>query len=101
VADGLFTEPVAAMALVVKDALAGMDGAHAGTQGQSGAVSHPKVQNRTPGGLSPDGGSNVYNLAERERFELSVSLPTTVFKTVTINHSVTSPMQSTWPILTD
>ena len=94
-ADGLFSEPVAAMALVLEDALAAANGAHTGTQAHTrakiGDQPDPKIQNRTPGGLSPDGGSNVYYLAERERFELSVSLPTTVFKTVTINHSVTSP----------
>jgi hypothetical protein len=35
--------------------------------------------------------SDRFSLAERARFELAVSCPTTVFKTVTINHSVTSP----------
>jgi hypothetical protein len=30
-------------------------------------------------------------MAERARFELAVSCPTLVFKTSTINHSVTSP----------
>ena len=35
--------------------------------------------------------SRVYILAEREGFEPSVSCPTLVFKTSTINHSVTSP----------
>jgi hypothetical protein len=34
-------------------------------------------------------------LAERARFELAVSCPTTVFKTVTLNHSVTSPCDFT------
>ena len=50
-------------------------------------------QHKTPDELSLAGGSNVYNLAEREGFEPSVGLPTTVFKTVTINHSVTSPKE--------
>ena len=44
---------------------------------------------RTPG-ISTEGSSKT-NLAERARFELAVSCPTTVFKTVTLNHSVTSP----------
>ena len=37
-------------------------------------------------------------LAERARFELAVSCPTLVFKTSTLNHSVTSPG---FPILTE
>ena len=39
-------------------------------------------------------------MAERRRFELLVSCPTTVFKTVTLNHSVTSPVD-TVGIITD
>ncbi len=35
--------------------------------------------------------SGSFCMAERARFELAVSCPTTVFKTVTLNHSVTSP----------
>ncbi len=64
---------------------------------------------QNPGGLLPTG---VYKiLAEKEGFEPSVSLPTLVFKTSTINHSVTSPYTAAdtilsvycacFPILTD
>ena len=94
-ADGHLTAPVAAMALVVEDALAGQFAPQEGTQGRTAgegaAPTAAKGQSKTPAELSLAGGSNVYNLAEREGFEPSVSLPTTVFKTVTINHSVTSP----------
>lgn len=34
----------------------------------------------------------IFLLAERERFELSEPFGSTVFKTVTLNHSVTSPI---------
>ena len=40
-------------------------------------------------------------VAERARFELAVSCPTTVFKTVTLNHSVTSPNAVSRTIITD
>tara|TARA_Y100001949_G_scaffold165769_1_gene161823 strand:- start:299 stop:2200 length:1902 start_codon:yes stop_codon:yes gene_type:complete len=56
------------------------------------AAERAKVRHtRTPASLTATGGSNVTHLAEREGFEPSVSLPTPVFKTGTINHSVTSP----------
>ncbi len=42
-------------------------------------------------------GSNEYNLAERARFELAVPCGTPVFKTGTINHSVTSPRRLILP----
>ena len=41
----------------------------------------------------------VSRLAERARFELAVSCPTLVFKTSTINHSVTSPTNKDYNIL--
>ena len=41
----------------------------------------------------------LFLLAEREGFEPSVSCPTTVFKTVTLNHSVTSPCRYSLRIL--
>lgn len=72
-ADGHFTEPMAAMALVVEDALAGLNGAHAGTQGRTAgegaALATPEKQQKTPGGLSPTGGSNVHHLAVTVGFE--------------------------------
>lgn len=41
--------------------------------------------------LAHTGMTNQHFLAERARFELAVSCPTLVFKTSTLNHSVTSP----------
>ena len=82
------------MALVLEDALMDANGTQEATQGRAaGQQTAPAAENgqhKTPGGLLPTGGSNVNYLAEREGFEPSVSLPTLVFKTSTINHSVTS-----------
>ena len=87
-----FAEPVASLALVAQQANPTAKGRHMARRGARTALTgHQPGQTRTPEALSHDGGSNLTHLAEREGFEPSVSLPTTVFKTVTINHSVTSP----------
>jgi hypothetical protein len=39
---------------------------------------------------------SLFILAEEARFELAVGLPTLVFKTSTINHSVTPPEEELW-----
>ena len=46
---------------------------------------------QTPGSVSATEGSSKHEMAERAGFEPAVSCPTLVFKTSTINHSVTSP----------
>ena len=90
-----YAPPVAAVAELARPAALAPNGRHTARRGRTARTSaQPTTVNReskTPGKLSLTGGSNKYTLAEREGFEPSVSLPTTVFKTVTINHSVTSP----------
>ena len=44
---------------------------------------------------------SLFFMAERARFELAVSCPTLVFKTSTLNHSVTSPTVVAKTIVTD
>ena len=75
VADGQFSEPMAAAALVLEDALVGASQPQLGAQSPARGHTAPRIQKRTPGKLSPDGGSNMYYLAEGEGFEPSMQLP--------------------------
>ena len=95
-ADGHLTAPVAAMALVVEDALAGQFAPQEGTQGRTAgegaAPTAAKGQSKTPAELSLAGGSNVYNLAEREGFEPSKAFTLPLFESGQFNHSCISPV---------
>ena len=51
----------------------------------------PRVEIRAYSAIENDPIVGSFSMAERARFELAVSCPTTVFKTVTLNHSVTYP----------